>query len=157
MADKNTFLIYGHSFQSKIIALLLTDKSYIEQIQDILEPKYFENKANQWLIKNIKEYFHKYKAIPTMEALKIMLNEIEDEVYQSTIVEALREANKYSEAIDKDFIKEKSIDFCKNQKIKDAVIKSVDLMLSRSQIEDTQKEDQAVPSCLKSSLIFKLI
>ena len=48
MADKNTFQLYGHSFQSKIIALLLTDKSYIEQIQDILEPKYFDNKANQW-------------------------------------------------------------------------------------------------------------
>ena len=33
--------------------------------------------------------------------------------------------------------------------------KSVDLMLSRSQIEDTFLEDQAVPSCLKGSLIFK--
>ena len=67
MADKNTFLIYGHSFQSKIIALLLTDKSYIEQIQDILEPKYFENKANHWLVKNIKEYFHKY--VPLIRTL----------------------------------------------------------------------------------------
>ena len=95
MADKNTFLIYGHSFQSKIIALLLTDKSYIEQIQDILEPKYFENKANKWLVKNIKEYFDKYKALPTMEALKITFGEIEDEVYKSSIFDSLREAYKY--------------------------------------------------------------
>ena len=128
MADKNTFQLYGHSFQSKIIALLLTDKSYIEQIQDILEPKYFDNKANQWLVKNIKEYFHKYKAIPTMEALKITFGDIEDDVYKSTIVEALREANKYSEASDKDFVKEKSIVFCKNQHLKEAITKSVDLL-----------------------------
>ena len=128
MADKNTFQLYGHSFQSKIIALLLTDKSYIEQIQDILEPKYFDNKANQWLVKNIKEYFHKYKAIPTMEALKITFGEIEDEVYKSTIIDALREANKFSEATDKDFVKEKSIEFCKNQHLKEAITKSVDLL-----------------------------
>ena len=128
MADKNTFQLYGHSFQSKIIALLLTDKSYIEQIQDILEPKYFDNQANQWLVKNIKQYFHKYKAIPTMEALKITFGEIEDEVYKSSIIDALRDANKFSEATDKDFVKEKSIEFCKNQHLKEAITKSVDLL-----------------------------
>ena len=52
MSDKNTFQLYGQSFQSKIIALLLTDKGYLEQIQDILESKYFENRANRWIIKN---------------------------------------------------------------------------------------------------------
>ena len=128
MSDKNTFQLYGQSFQSKIIALLLTDKGYLEQIQDILESKYFENRANRWIIKNTLEYFNKYKNAPTMSALKVLVSQVEDDIFKISIIDSLREANKYSEAIDKDFIKEKSIDFCKNQKIKDAVIKSVDLI-----------------------------
>jgi len=128
VSDKNTFQLYGQSFQSKIIALLLTDKGYLEQIQDILESKYFENRANRWIIKNTLEYFNKYKNAPTMSALKVLVSQVEDDIFKISIIDSLREANKYSEAIDKDFIKEKSIDFCKNQKIKDAVIKSVDLI-----------------------------
>ena len=47
--------------QAKLIASLLTQRQFLEQIQDILEPKFFESDSNSWLVKEIKKYFTKYK------------------------------------------------------------------------------------------------
>ena len=44
---------YGYSFQIKVIASLFTDKSFLQQISDILSPKYFESDANNWLVSTI--------------------------------------------------------------------------------------------------------
>ena len=56
---------YGTSFQSKIISSLLTDIKFTKQIIDILEVSYFDTDSNKFLVKSIKEYFHKYKSKPT--------------------------------------------------------------------------------------------
>ena len=32
-------------------------RQFLEQIQDILEPKFFESDSNNWLVKEIKKYF----------------------------------------------------------------------------------------------------
>ena len=50
---------YGTSFQSKIISSLLTDIKFTKQIIDILEVSYFDTDSNKFLVKSIKEYFHK--------------------------------------------------------------------------------------------------
>ena len=73
-----TLVQYGTSFQSKIIASLLTDIKFTKQIIDILEVSYFDSDSNKFLIKSIKEYFLKYKTNPTMEALKVVIDEIEN-------------------------------------------------------------------------------
>ena len=70
-----TLVQYGTSFQSKIIASLLTDTKFTKQIIDILEVNYFDSDSNKFLIKSIKDYFVKYKTNPTMEALKVVIDE----------------------------------------------------------------------------------
>ena len=45
--DDSTLLKFGNAFQSKIIALLLTKKSFIQTISDILKPKFFDS---AWLL-----------------------------------------------------------------------------------------------------------
>ena len=47
---------FGYTFQIKVISALLTDKVFLQQISDILDPKYFESDANQWLVHEIIEY-----------------------------------------------------------------------------------------------------
>ena len=74
MTDKVSLHQYGHSFQHKLIASLLKDRQLLEQIQDILEPNYFESQANKWVVEHIKKYFTKYKKPPTLEALKIIID-----------------------------------------------------------------------------------
>ena len=126
MKKNNTFNQYGHSFQSKLVASLLKDRPFLEQIQDILEPNYFESEANKWLVKKIKNYFVEYKSLPTMETVKVLMEDVDSDVLKMAIVDDLRNAYKHFEAADLKFTQEKALDFCKNQKLKEAIIQSVE-------------------------------
>ena len=56
---------YGYAFQIKVITGLLVDKSFLQQISDIMLPTYFESDANNWIVDTILEYFKEYKSSPT--------------------------------------------------------------------------------------------
>ena len=53
---------YGYAFQIKVITSLLVDKSFLQQISDIMLPAYFESDANNWIVDTILEYFKEYKS-----------------------------------------------------------------------------------------------
>ena len=42
---------YGHSFQTKAIGILITDRDFLQQIADIVSPDYFDNDAGKWIIR----------------------------------------------------------------------------------------------------------
>ena len=123
-----TLTHFGHSFQKKIIVLLLFSRRFLQTINDILEPDYFDSDADKWLVNCIKKYYEKYKAEPTLEAIKIQVDELSSEVLKKSVVDNLREAFQLREATDLNFVEEKSIEFCKNQTLKTAIMKSVDLL-----------------------------
>ena len=105
---------YGTSFQSKIITSLIVNNKFTKQIIDILEISYFDSDSNKFLIKSIKDYFLEYKNTPTMEALKVLIDDIENDVLKTTIVDSLRNAWNHRESPDLDFVQEKTLEFCKN-------------------------------------------
>lgn len=119
---------YGYTFQVKVITALLRNKVFLQQIHDILDPKYFESDANQWLAEQIIEYAKVYKASPTLEVLKFKIQSITHEVLQQEVIQHLKDAWRYIESDDLTFIEEKVLDFCKNQQIKKAIINSVELL-----------------------------
>jgi hypothetical protein len=126
MADKLSE--FGYNFQIKLIASLFTDRAYLQQITDILEPNMFESEANHFIVDTIKKYFQTYKSPPTMEVMKVQVDEVENDVLKTTVIDHLKDAYKQLEAEDLEFVKEKTLMFCKNQKLKHAIIKSVDLL-----------------------------
>ena len=123
-----TLVQYGTSFQSKIITSLITDNKFTKQIIDILEVSYFDSDSNKFITKSIQDYFTKYKTTPTMEALKVLVDEIENDVLKSGVVDFLRQAWSHRESPDLEFVKEKCLEFCKNQVIKNAIMESVELL-----------------------------
>ena len=100
---------FGFSFQMKTITLLLTDVNFFQQIYDILEDDYFESEANEWIVKTIKDYFEKYRTLPTLEAMKVLLDDVSSDVLKMSVVDNLREAHKHIGDTDLDFV---SNDFC---------------------------------------------
>ena len=122
---------YGTGFQSKIITSLLLDSKFIKQIVDILEISYFDSDSNKFLIKSIKDYFGKYKTNPTMEAIKVLIDDVENDVLKTAIVDSLRNAWQHRESNDLEFVKEKTLEFCKNQVVKNAIMESVELLESQ--------------------------
>ena len=119
---------YGYAFQIKVITALLTDKSFLEQISDIMLSSYFESDANSWIIDTILEYHKEYKSSPTLEVMKVKLEKVDHDVLKEQIISHLKDAWKYTESPDLEYIKDQALDFCKNQEIKKAILSSVELL-----------------------------
>ena len=121
---------YGYAFQIKVITALLVDKSFLQQISDMLQAKYFESDANNWIVTTIQEYFEEYKSSPTLEVMKVKMEKIDHDVLKTQIVQHLKDAWRFTEAEDLEYIKDQALDFCKNQEIKRAILSSVELLKS---------------------------
>ena len=78
---------YGNHFQIKVLSSLLTHKEFLINIHDILSEEYFDNQAQQWVIKEILKYYDKYHTTPSMEILKVELQKIENEVLKLSVKE----------------------------------------------------------------------
>jgi hypothetical protein len=125
---------YGHSFQIKVITSLLSDKAFLQQVSDILLPEFFESESNQWIVETIEKYFREYKSAPTLDVFKIRVNDIERDTVKSSIIESLKDSYRYLESEDLDFVKTETLNFCKNQCIKRAILDSVEF-LNKGQYE----------------------
>jgi len=119
---------YGHAFQIKALAILITDRDFLQQIADIVSPDYFDNDAGKWIIRKTLKYYNEYKTIPTMEVFKVEIEGIHQELQSVAVKDLLKQAYKASKATDLDYVKNTFLDFCKNQTLKGALMKSVDLL-----------------------------
>lgn len=119
---------YGPTFQIKVIGALLTDRDFLITISEALSDEYFENTSHQWITKEILKYFSKYHTVPSMDALKVEVQKIDNEVLKIAIKEQLVQAYKESEQTDIQYIKDEFLSFCKNQQMKKAIITSADLL-----------------------------
>jgi replicative DNA helicase len=135
---------YGHTFQTKVITTLLNDRIFLQQVSDIIEPTYFESQANNWIVAKIMSYYEKYRTAPTAEVFKSELIQVEDKVLKSTIADSLKESAKYKDSTDAEYVKLTTLEFCKNQKMKVAIIESVDLLKSGKYDLIKKKVDNAL-------------
>jgi len=124
----NSLENYGISFQTKVISALLTDKPFLQNINDVLTEEYFGNQAHKWIINEVLKYYTKYHTNPTMDVLKVEMKRIDNEVLQLSIKEQLKEAYRSSDESDLTYIKQEFANFCKNQQLKKALLSSVDLL-----------------------------
>ena len=117
---------FGLEFQSKIIAGILTDKSFLERIVDIIDVAAFENEAHQWILKEIIAYHIDYKDLPTKQVFKIRMDTLENEDFKAQVHQQLVDVYKKLTENDLQFVREQFLEFCKNQKLKAAIMDSVD-------------------------------
>ena len=119
---------FGSVFQTKIITSLLSDHNFAVTIYDMLRPELLDTEAKQWIVRNIKEYYYEYKTMPSLQVLKIKLGDVSTDLLRDSIVDELREVTKNLESPDLEFVKNETTEFCKNQVLKEAIVKSVDLL-----------------------------
>jgi len=135
---------YGKGFQLKVLGSLLTDKTFLLNVRDVLHDHYFDADSHKWIIKQICEYFDKYHTNITMDVLKVELQKLENEVLQVALKEELRNSYEASQD-DLDYVQEEFQTFCKNQEMKNAILNSADLLKEgdfdgiRDQVEKAMK------------------
>lgn len=115
---------YGEHFQVKIIAACLLDQNYYNQYFDVIDYKYFDSQPLATIYKSFKQHYLKQGYIPTFDILGFMVTQIQNEVLRESCFAQLKRI--YMSMKDKDlqFVKQRTAAFCKNQKLKEAIIES---------------------------------
>ena len=126
------FSKYGKNFQEKIFQAFITDTNWAAQMIEVMTPEYFEPKYLGYLADNYFKYYQKYKCSPTLHLLITIvrddLREGNDIILRDQIVEFLHRIKVNPDIGDLEFVKEKSLDFCRKQALKDALEQSVELI-----------------------------
>ena len=143
---------YGYGFQVKTISALFTDRLFLQQIADIIQPEYFESDANCWLLEITLDHFREYKTPPSKDVLKVKITEIENDILKTAVLEQLKEVFRYMEADDLSFVKDEILKFCKNQEIKRAIMDSVGLLKMGNYDEIKSKIDGAMKAGVDTNI-----
>lgn len=134
---KNTtvdFSRYGKDFQETLAQLILEERPFADQMEEVLDINFFELKYLRVFIEKIFSYRKKYEVHPSKKALNSLLStelDGENNATQKQVRNFLT-STYIRELEDKDYIKESSLDFCKKQKLKSALLKSVKLIKDSS-------------------------
>lgn len=131
-AQKATFGQYGKSFQEKIVQALLSDRAWAEQMLEVFTPDYLDLKYLQFLSERYFGHAKKYKVFPTLQLLvTIIRDELKigtDAILRDQIIEYLTRMRANPDPGDLQFVKEKALDFCRKQALKQELVNAVDMM-----------------------------
>jgi len=142
MTETISFSKFGKSFQEKLCQLILEDRPFADRMQEVMQTSFLELHYLQVFTRKVFDYRLKYKTHPSYNILTTILRtELDDEseIVQKQVREyfARLTVNKFN-VRDSAYIKETSLDFCKKQVLKEAILKSVKL-LQKSSFSEIQK------------------
>ena len=137
--EKEDFSKFGKSFQENLCQLVLFDRPFADQMFEVLDVGFLELKYLRVFIQKIKSYRQKYSVHPTKNIMNSLIRtglDMETESIKIRIRDYY--ARILSTSLDIEgasYIKDTALDFCKKQKLKSALIQSVDL-IKRSSFDE---------------------
>ena len=118
----DTLQKFGTAFQSKTIRALIDDKKFLDRTHDIIETEYWESEAHKWIVDEILTHHQKYKKTATLDVFKIKCDDVGIDSLKAAIIDQLRNIFTQVDLNDTEFVKNEFLDFCKNQKLKNAIM-----------------------------------
>tara|TARA_R110000744_G_scaffold203231_9_gene322097 strand:+ start:1074 stop:2471 length:1398 start_codon:yes stop_codon:yes gene_type:complete len=132
--EKTNFGRYGKIFQEGLVQLIFQDRPFADQITEVLDVHFLELEYLQVVLKKILDYRDRYQVHPSFAAFDTILNTelcSEEQIIQTQVKEYFEKIH-ISELSDVGYIKETSLDFCRKQNLKEAMLKSVSLLQNSS-------------------------
>ena len=131
MVAKNAhFGRYGKAFQEGLVQLIFEDRPFADQITEVLDTQFLELEYLQVFVNKIIDYRDKYNTHPSVEAMITILRtelDNENEVTQNQVREYFARTHTH-ELTDTEYIKDVSLEFCRKQNLKEAMMQSVGLL-----------------------------
>ena len=134
------FSKYGKSFQEKLCMVILDDRPFADQIEEVLDVNFLELNYLKLFLTKIFGYRKKYGVHPSRDIMKTILRSELDNENELT-AKQVREfyvRSQINPSTDVEYIKDTSLDFCKKQNLKSAMVKSIGLLQSSSFDEISQ-------------------
>ena len=134
MSDREQvdFSKYGTKFQEGFAALVYHDRAFSDQIREVFDLEFLELKYLQTFVGKVFDYRDKYESHPAQDTMiTILRTELEDcnELVVQQIKQFFARVIAESKVEGGQYIKDVSLNFCRKQKLKGALIESADLIL----------------------------
>tara|TARA_Y100000034_G_C6894205_1_gene411903 strand:+ start:143 stop:1501 length:1359 start_codon:yes stop_codon:yes gene_type:complete len=132
--EKVTFSRYGKSFQEQLCMVILDDRPFADQIEEVLDINFLELRYLKLFLKVIFQYRQKYGVHPSRQILGTILRSGIDDENELT----QRQVREYYARVvaagleNQEYIKDTALDFCRKQNLKSAMIKSIGLLQNSS-------------------------
>lgn len=125
--------IYGKNFQDKLSFLILEDRVFADRMMEVLKVEFLELRYQQWFVETVFDYKKQYKTHPSKETIETIIKSSlnKDELLQKMVSEFY--ARMHSSIIeDAPFIKNTAIEFCRKQRLHEAMLKAAALLKTNS-------------------------
>ena len=133
--ERTNFSHFGKNFQEALCFLILEDRPFADQIFEVFDITFLELSYLRLFITKILTYREKYSVHPTNKIMSTILKsdlENENDALQRQVRDYFARMQVMDSVREAEFVKDKSLDFCRKQKLKGAMLKSVDLLQSSS-------------------------
>jgi len=132
--DKPSFSKYGKDFQESLCQMILQDRPFADQILEVLDIGFLELRYLRVFVQKISDYREKYEVHPNY---KTMISIIRADIEDENVATQQQLRNYFARIHDtqvngSEYIKNIALDFCRKQKLKEAMIKSVGLLQTSS-------------------------
>jgi|TARA_R100000005_G_scaffold95938_1_gene79640 KaiC/GvpD/RAD55 family RecA-like ATPase len=128
---RTDFSHFGKSFQEALCLLILEDRPFADQILEVFDITFLELGYLRLFVSKIIAYRLKYGVHPTKKIMNTIIKsdlEKENEAIQKQVRDYFATIMVSDQIKDSEFIKDKALEFCRKQKLKGAMLKSVDLL-----------------------------
>jgi replicative DNA helicase len=115
--NKDNLGYLGYDYQIRLVAQILTDKKFANNILDIIDPNYFEDETIRVIVSRIKEAKMIDDIAIDISSLEIrLLSDLTNDIQRRYIITNLTKI-KEANLEDGFFIQEKAMNFCKQQEL----------------------------------------
>ena len=141
MSDIKDFSKFSSSFQEKLASIMYRERSFCDQISEVMDINYFESKHLQVFIKLMLDYKIKYSTHP---GKTIMENEVRDKISEESEVTQSRIRGFFARVIsdekedEDEYVKDEALTFCRRQKIKEGFVKAAQKLKSDGELESVK-------------------
>jgi replicative DNA helicase len=129
---ETSFKDYGTHFQEIVMHALLIDQKWARQMVEVLDTSYFELKNIEYLAQRYFDYAKKYKVFPTLQMLAHIvrdeLSNTKDTALREQVIAYMDKVYEGEAMNDLPYVKEKSLDFCKQQALLKAMERAITAM-----------------------------
>tara|TARA_A100001515_G_scaffold118120_1_gene100306 strand:- start:4193 stop:5569 length:1377 start_codon:yes stop_codon:yes gene_type:complete len=133
--ENETLSKFGKSFQEKLVQSMFYDRSFFDQMSDVFDPYFLEVKYLRIFYERLADYRERFDKHPSIDIMASVIKtemEEESEVLQKQVKDYFARIVTTSQVEDEEYVKVTALDFCKKQKLKEAIMKSVGLLKTSS-------------------------
>lgn len=135
-----SFSKFGGNFQEKLAELILRERAFADQIEEVIKLEYFDYSYLQKFTEKVFDYRNQYDVHPSIDIMETVIKSDMDDVPEALkrkvgeFFVRIKSEGEAADVKDGDFVKDKSLDFCKKQDLKTAIVEAYEL------IEDSDYE-----------------